>query len=164
MSTPKAYFSDWRPGAAPWHLCFGGTKSARFWQKPSEAAPSSPGKAAEFLAALGSFDIAIDQDGTDRVLTEVYRLAIAYHLTGYDAVYLELALRKNLPLATLDEALARACRAAGGTVDVARRFARCAERGGNTLTTPHKNSPFVLGMGSQPRVQQDRPVSDMRRA
>jgi len=73
-------------------------------------------KAADFLAALQAFDIVIDQDGTDRVLTEVYRLAIAYRLTGYDAVYLELALRKNLPLATLDADLAQACRAAGGIV------------------------------------------------
>jgi len=74
------------------------------------------GKAADSPAALNSFDIAIDRDGTDRVLTAVYRLAIAYRLTAYDAVYLELALRKNLPLARLDEDLARACRAAGGNV------------------------------------------------
>src|ERR1700722_5888813 len=73
-------------------------------------------KAADFLAALQAFDIVIDQDGTDRGLTEVYRLAIAYRLTGYDAVYLELALRKTLPLATLDADLAQACRAAGGIV------------------------------------------------
>ena len=72
------------------------------------------GKAAYSLA--DSFDIAIDRDGTDRVLTAVYRLAIAYRLTAYDAVYLELALRKNLPLARLDEDLSRACRAAGGNV------------------------------------------------
>lgn len=84
--------------------------------KAERSGAISPGKAAEFLTALRSFNIAIDQDGTDRVLTEVYRLAIAYRLTGYDAVYLELALRKNLPLATLDEDLARACRDAGGTV------------------------------------------------
>jgi predicted nucleic acid-binding protein len=84
--------------------------------KAERSGAISPGKAAEFLAALRSFDIAIDQDGTDRVLTEVYRPAIAYRLTGYDAVYLGLALRRNLPLATLDEDLARACRSAGGTV------------------------------------------------
>ncbi len=48
--------------------------------------------------------------------TDVYRLAITHRLTGYDAVYLELALRKNLPLATLDEDLVRACREAGGGV------------------------------------------------
>lgn len=73
-------------------------------------------KVADFLTAIRSFDITIDREGTERVLTEVYRLAVTYRLTGYDAVYLELALRMNLPLATLDQALAQACRAAGGTV------------------------------------------------
>jgi predicted nucleic acid-binding protein len=73
-------------------------------------------KIVAFLAALSSFDIAIDQDGAERVLTDVYRLAIIHRLTGYDAVYLELALRKNLPLATLDEDLVRACREAGSGV------------------------------------------------
>jgi predicted nucleic acid-binding protein len=73
-------------------------------------------KVVDFLAALRSFDIVIDHDGTDRVLTDVYRLAITHRVTGCDSVYLELALRKNLPLATLDEDLARACRSAGGTV------------------------------------------------
>ena len=73
-------------------------------------------KATEFLAALNSLDIAIDEERTGLVLTEVYRLAMAYRLTGYDAVYLELASRRNLPLATLGTELARACHAAGGTV------------------------------------------------
>ena len=73
-------------------------------------------KVADFLTAIRSFDITIDREGTERVLTEVYRLAVTYRLTGYDAVYLELALQMNLPLATLDQALAQACRAAGGTV------------------------------------------------
>lgn len=73
-------------------------------------------KVADFLTAIRSFDITIDRERTERVLTEVYRLAVTYRLTGYDAVYLELALQMNLPLATLDQALAQACRAAGGTV------------------------------------------------
>jgi predicted nucleic acid-binding protein len=73
-------------------------------------------KVADFPTAIRSFDITIDREGTERVLTEVYRLAVTYRLNGYDAVYLELALRMNLPLATLDQALAQACRAAGGTV------------------------------------------------
>jgi predicted nucleic acid-binding protein len=76
----------------------------------------SAAKSAEFLAVLRSFRVEIDSEGTDRVLTDVYGLAIAYRLTGYDAVYLELARRKNLPLATLDADLARACRAAGRIV------------------------------------------------
>jgi predicted nucleic acid-binding protein len=71
-------------------------------------------KAREFLTALGSLQIMVDPDGPDRVFSDVYRLAMAYRLTGYDVVYLELALRRNLSLATLDADLARACRAAGG--------------------------------------------------
>ena len=47
---------------------------------------------------------------------EVLRLARAYGLTAYDAVYLELALRERRPLATLDRELARAAEEAG--VDV----------------------------------------------
>jgi predicted nucleic acid-binding protein len=73
-------------------------------------------KVADFLTAIRSFDITIGREGTERVLTEVYRLAVTYRLTDYDAVYLELALRMNLPLATLDQELAQACLAAGGTV------------------------------------------------
>jgi predicted nucleic acid-binding protein len=73
-------------------------------------------KSAEFLATLEAFDITIDLDGIDRIMTDVCPLAVACRLTGYDAVYLELAQRKNLPLVTLDADLARACRAAGGTI------------------------------------------------
>ncbi len=71
-------------------------------------------EAAEFLEILTSFDIAIDRAGTDRILTDVHRLAVAYRLTGYDAAYLELALGMSLPLATLDADLREACRSAGG--------------------------------------------------
>jgi predicted nucleic acid-binding protein len=41
----------------------------------------------------------------------VLRLARTYRLTVYDAVYLELAQRKELPLATLDKALINAAHA-----------------------------------------------------
>jgi len=40
----------------------------------------------------------------------------AYSLTAYDAVYLELALRRNLPLATLDAELAAAAKEAGAAL------------------------------------------------
>jgi predicted nucleic acid-binding protein len=74
----------------------------------------SPHQAADFLKALKSFPIAIDPDGTDQILTRVYQLAVEHRLTGYDAAYLELALRKSLPLASLDDELRKACLAAGG--------------------------------------------------
>ena len=40
-------------------------------------------------------------------------LARAQHLSAYDAAYLELALRRDLPLATLDDKLKAAASAVG---------------------------------------------------
>ena len=61
------------------------------------------------LAHLEGLPIRLDieQDG-DAVLA----LAREHGLTVYDAAYLELALRADAPLATLDQQLARAARAA----------------------------------------------------
>jgi predicted nucleic acid-binding protein len=36
-----------------------------------------------------------------------------HRLTAYDAAYLELVIRRQLPLATLDQNLIDACKAAG---------------------------------------------------
>jgi predicted nucleic acid-binding protein len=73
-------------------------------------------KAAEFITELRSLSIIADDAGVARVLTDVHRLALSYHLTSYDAAYLELAIRLNLPLATLDDELIRAARTAGTRV------------------------------------------------
>lgn len=73
-------------------------------------------KADAFLATLKSLNITVDGDGPDRIFTEVHRLAVTHRLTSYDAAYLELAVRKNLPLATLDTELIGACRAAGAVL------------------------------------------------
>ncbi len=43
-------------------------------------------------------------------------LAGSHGLTTYDAAYLELALRKGLPLASLDGPLRQAMKQAGGTL------------------------------------------------
>ena len=61
-------------------------------------------------------NIIVDPDSGDRILANVHRLAVAYDLTSYDAAYLELALRRGLPLATLDQELQKACKAAGVSV------------------------------------------------
>jgi predicted nucleic acid-binding protein len=73
-------------------------------------------KAAEFISELKSLSIIADDAGVARVLTEVHRLALSYRLTSYDAAYLELALRLDLPLATLDDELIRAACAAGVSI------------------------------------------------
>ena len=41
------------------------------------------------------------------------QLALTHNLTFYDALYLELAIRRNAQLATLDSALSRAATAEG---------------------------------------------------
>jgi predicted nucleic acid-binding protein len=43
----------------------------------------------------------------------IFRLGIEHGLSAYDASYLELAIRRGLPLATQDERLLRAAGAAG---------------------------------------------------
>lgn len=62
------------------------------------------------LASLAELRIRLDH--TPRG-SEVLRLARAYGLTAYDAVYLELALREGRSLATLDRKLAGAAEAEG---------------------------------------------------
>jgi len=70
----------------------------------------------ESLKSLISLDIEIDAESLDQVWTRVAFLAGQYRLSVYDAAYLELAQRRALPLATLDEALAQAAREAGVVV------------------------------------------------
>ena len=48
-----------------------------------------------------------------RSLDDILNLARRYGLSSYDASYLELALRENLPLATLDEDLIKSAEKAG---------------------------------------------------
>ena len=67
--------------------------------------------AAERIAAIGFFNglpIEIDDQTQSRAWGTTYDLALAQKLTVYDALYLELALRAGLPLATLDGDLCRA--------------------------------------------------------
>lgn len=67
------------------------------------------------LAMLGELEIAVEQETP--ALTAVLAVAREYRLTAYDAAYLELAMRRNLPLATNDRDLAAAAKLAGvGTV------------------------------------------------
>lgn len=65
------------------------------------------------LAALNDLPIALDRTPRGAM---VLRIAREQNLTVYDAMYLELALRLNCPLATLDRKLAMAAAEAGGTV------------------------------------------------
>ena len=68
-----------------------------------------------FAAFLRDLPITLDPETTSQVWDATQHLAERFRLTVYDAVYLELAHRKHLRLATLDQEL----RDAGAAIGVA---------------------------------------------
>ena len=72
--------------------------------------------AMHFLELLRALPISVDEQGHAHAWGDVMALGRAHGLTSYDAAYLELAARADLPLASQDERLLRACRAVGVVV------------------------------------------------
>jgi predicted nucleic acid-binding protein len=70
-----------------------------------------PAQQAEFLEWLRQLPIAIEHRPAIWLCQQILPLTRAYRLSAYDAAYLELARRENLPLATLDGDLQTAARA-----------------------------------------------------
>lgn len=68
--------------------------------------PSS--ELARFLDLISRLPIDVDAETDSRALHDILALARAEILTTYDAAYLELAMRRGIPLATHDRALIRA--------------------------------------------------------
>ena len=81
--------------------------------KAQRSASITADKAHGFLEDLRSLDITVDDESFGHIFGDVHRLAVDHGLSGYDAAYLELAIRKGLPLATLDEDLQKAASGAG---------------------------------------------------
>jgi predicted nucleic acid-binding protein len=65
------------------------------------------------IAQLARLPITVDPDTDHYAWTTTLQLADRFGLTPYDAAYLELAQRRTLPLATLDESLRAAAPAVG---------------------------------------------------
>lgn len=65
------------------------------------------------IGLVRGLDVEVDEQGLRVAFDVVSDLAQQHGLTSYDAAYLELALRLDAPLATIDAGLARAARAAG---------------------------------------------------
>ena len=74
---------------------------------------TTPADTSRFLAILGTFPIAVDDETAARAWADTMHLARAHNLSAYDASYLELAIRHGLPLATLDGKLKAAATAVG---------------------------------------------------
>ena len=74
-----------------------------------------------FLALLEGLPILQDVQSPGEAVKGILPLARDYGLSAYDAAYLELAVRRGAPVATLDIDLRKAAREAGVSVFTGRR-------------------------------------------
>ena len=63
-----------------------------------------------FISLLFDLPIIVEQESPERMLSEILALAREYKLSSYDASYLDLAMRKGLPIATTDKHIIAAAR------------------------------------------------------
>jgi predicted nucleic acid-binding protein len=65
----------------------------------------------EFLGELGSIQVVVDVPPSEMIIGVTQKFCRKHALTAYDAAYLELAMREQVPLATLDRDLRKAAQA-----------------------------------------------------
>ena len=76
----------------------------------------TPARASESIALIDALPIVIDERTPNFALSSVLELSRRQQLSAYDASYLELAMRRGVPLATKDNDLARAANHMGVTL------------------------------------------------
>ena len=73
----------------------------------------TPGDTAKFIGDVSKLDLEVDMESAERAFERLLPLCRTHKLTSYDAVYLDLAIRRQLPLASLDEPLRKAAKKVG---------------------------------------------------
>src|SRR5512139_2357501 len=68
----------------------------------------SEAESVRFINLLSQLPIVVQHEGPGKGMKDLLALARAHDLSSYDASYLELAMKKGLPLATLDKKLKHA--------------------------------------------------------
>jgi predicted nucleic acid-binding protein len=63
-----------------------------------------------FLELVSSLLLSVEQETPDRMLKEIVSLAREQGISTYDASYLDLAMRMDLPISTLDASMRKAAR------------------------------------------------------
>lgn len=63
-----------------------------------------------FVTLLNQLPIVVDRSWPERSMKDVLAIGRTHNLSSYDAAYLELAMRRGLPIATLDHNLIAAAR------------------------------------------------------
>lgn len=74
---------------------------------------STRAQAATWLSVLRAFPILVDDETGVRAWGDTLNIARAHRLSAYDAAYLEVAMRRGLPIATLDDELKTAAMMVG---------------------------------------------------
>jgi predicted nucleic acid-binding protein len=63
-----------------------------------------------FISLLSQLPIFVEYESPEKAMKDLLGLGRAHNLSSYDASYLDLAMRKGLPLATLDKKLRKAAK------------------------------------------------------
>jgi len=70
----------------------------------------SQADSSRFISLLAELPIIVEQELPERMYSEIFALARECIISSYDASYLDLAMRKGLPLATMDKKIISAAR------------------------------------------------------
>jgi predicted nucleic acid-binding protein len=108
QSVLSALASMWAVVPDLWHLEVANTLLVGERRKRSTQANT-----VTWLGFLVALPIAVDEETRLRAFGPTLGLAREHNLSAYDAAYLELAIRRDLPLATLDDKLKTAAQAFG---------------------------------------------------
>jgi predicted nucleic acid-binding protein len=106
------------------HIAFGDAYAPNLWRHECASAMEKAVRRGriEQVAALSQFNrlmmlpVIVEPGPNWSDALHILGYALAYGLTVYDATYLHLAIRRRVPLATLDRKLAAAARDAGVVV------------------------------------------------
>lgn len=117
-------------------------------------------RSSEFIGLLEALAVDVDSDTARYAFENTLQLARRSSLSAYDAAYLELALRKGLPLATLDANLQRAAEKNGCGAAVALGFdagACCGQSRRAAVLSRSLDGPCGRVIGHQCRLPIGRP-------
>ena len=98
------------PTFVPAHWCVEVANGLMMAERRKRASQADTTESLNLVAAL---PVIVDDEPSQHAGGETTALARQYGLTVYDAVYLELAMRRGAALATSDRDLAKAAKAAG---------------------------------------------------
>jgi predicted nucleic acid-binding protein len=69
-----------------------------------------------FITLLSQLPIVVEHEGSERKMKDLLALGRANNLSSYDAAYLDLSMRKDCPIATLDKKLIEAAKKVDVTI------------------------------------------------